>query len=178
MKVRDIKAFIRDVPDFPRKGILFKDITTLIKNKDAFNATINMFYDHYRGEKIDVVVAIEARGFIFGGALAYRLGCGFVPIRKPHKLPSESLHEEYQLEYGKDALEIHTDAIQPGLNVLILDDLLATGGTINAACKLVEKLGGVIIGLAFLIELTFLKGRESLKKYEVYSMISCDSEKD
>jgi adenine phosphoribosyltransferase len=172
----DLKSYIRSVPDFPKKGIVFKDITTLTKNPKAFGATVDEFYDHYKNKGIDAVVAVESRGFIFGGALAYRLGVGFIPVRKPGKLPAKTNRQEYQLEYGTDSLEIHIDAISKGMRVLILDDLLATGGTILATCDLVKSLGGNIVGLGFLIELTFLKGRERLKEYEVYSITSYDSE--
>jgi adenine phosphoribosyltransferase len=176
MKQLDIKQYIRSVPDFPKKGIIFKDITTLTKNPTAFKATIDQFYKQFKDKEIDAVVAIEARGFIFGAALAYKLRCGFVPVRKPHKLPAKTIRQEYQLEYGTDSLEIHTDAIIPGARVLIVDDLLATGGTVLATCELIKKLDGIIVGLAFIIELTFLKGREKLAEYEVYSITSYDSE--
>ncbi|MBI1807244.1 MAG: adenine phosphoribosyltransferase [Ignavibacteria bacterium] len=171
-----LQRHIRNVPDFPKKGIVFRDITTLLQDKTAFHQAINIFYDRYRTESIDKVVSIESRGFIFGSALACRLDAGFVPVRKPKKLPSSTLREEYQLEYGTDALEIHTDAINKGERVLIVDDLIATGGTVIAACNLVRKLGGEIIGLAFLIELTFLRGRDKLKGFDVFSIIKYDSE--
>ena len=171
-----LQRYIRNVPDFPKKGIVFRDITTLLQDKAAFSQAIEVFYDRYRTQSIDKVVSVESRGFIFGSALAYRLSAGFVPVRKPKKLPSETIREEYQLEYGKDALEIHTDAIKKGEKVLIVDDLIATGGTIVAACNLVKKLGGSIVGLAFLIELTFLHGREKLNDFEVFSIIKYDSE--
>jgi adenine phosphoribosyltransferase len=176
MKHLDIKQYIRSVPDFPKKGIVFKDITTLTQNPAAFKATVDEFYKQYKDKDIDAVVAVESRGFIFGAALAYKLGCGFVPVRKPHKLPAKTIKQEYQLEYGTDSLEIHTDAIIPGSRVLILDDLLATGGTILATCELIKKLEGSIIGLGFVVELVFLKGRERLAEYEVYSITSYDSE--
>jgi len=172
----NLRDFIRNVPDFPKKGIVFRDITTLLKDKRAFRKTIDVMYDKYKAAHIDKVVSVESRGFIFGSVLAYRLNAGFVPVRKPKKLPSITIREEYQLEYGTDSLEIHIDAISKGEKVLIVDDLLATGGTVQATCKLVEKLGGEIIGLAFLIELSFLNGREKLKGYVVSSIISYDSE--
>ena len=168
----DLRDFIRNVPDFPKKGIVFRDITTLLKDKSAFQKTIDIMYDQYKTAHIDKVVSVEARGFIFGSVLAYRLGAGFVPVRKPKKLPAKTITEEYQLEYGTDSLEIHIDAIKKGERVLIVDDLLATGGTVQATCKLVEKLGGEIIGTTFLIELSFLHGREKLKGYDVFSVIS------
>ena len=171
-----LENYIRNVPDFPKKGIVFRDITTLLRDADAFRRAVDSFYDHYRLMKIDKVVSVESRGFILGSPLAYRLGAGFVPVRKPHKLPAKTIREEYQLEYGQDALEIHTDAINPGEKVLIVDDLLATGGTISATCDLVRRLGGEIVGLAFLIELTFLKGRERLKGYDIHSLIAYTSE--
>ncbi len=157
-----IKSKIRDVPDFPREGILFKDITTVLRDPEAFKHAVNLLAKHYEKQKIDYIAGIEARGFIFGSALAYKLGVGFIPIRKPGKLPSKTERVSYDLEYGKDSLEIHTDAVEPGKRVLIVDDLLATGGTAEAAIKLVKKIGGVIVGIAFVVELEFLKGREKL----------------
>ena len=173
---KDLKQHIRSITDFPKKGIVFRDITTLLKNKTAFQKSIDILYEHFKNVRIDKVVSVESRGFIFGSALAYRLDAGFVPIRKPKKLPSKTIRQEYQLEYGTDALEIHTDAIEKGENVLVIDDLLATGGTITAACDLVKKLGGNIVGVAFLIELSFLNGRDKLKDYNIYSMITYDAE--
>lgn len=158
-----IKNAIRDVPDFPKKGILFRDITTAIKDKDVMKRMIDEIVDAFKDEKIDYVAGIESRGFIFGMPVAYSLGCGFVPIRKPNKLPAETFSVEYQLEYGTDKIEMHKDAIEKGKRVLIIDDLLATGGTAAAACELVKK-AGVLVGLAFVIELTDLKGREKLPK--------------
>lgn len=172
----DLRDSIRNVPDFPKKGIIFRDITTLLKDKIAFQKTIEIFYDRFKSYEIDKIVSVESRGFILGSALANRLCVGFIPVRKPNKLPSKTIREEYQLEYGKDALEIHLDAIQKGERILIVDDLLATGGTVQATCKLVEKLGGEIVGLTFLIELSFLKGREKLKEYNVHSIIQYDTE--
>lgn len=172
----DLVKLIRDVPGFPKEGILFKDITTLLKNKEGFAEALNAFYDLSKDKGITKVVGIESRGFIFGGALAAKLGAGFVPIRKPGKLPAKVFSESYELEYGTDTIEIHEDAIEPGDKVLMHDDLLATGGTMEAACKLVEKLGGEIVQISFLIDLTFLKGKEKLGKYEVHSLIELDSE--
>ncbi|MCX5657796.1 MAG: adenine phosphoribosyltransferase [Candidatus Omnitrophica bacterium] len=167
----DLKKFIRDVHHFPKKGIIFKDITTLLKEPEVFKEVIDTLYRRYKNKKIDVVVAVEARGFIFGGALAYKLGAGFVPVRKKGKLPHETLEVTYNLEYGTDTLTIHKDAIITGHNVLIVDDLLATGGTVGAVCDLVRKLKGRIAEVSFVIELSFLKGRERLAKYPVYSLV-------
>jgi adenine phosphoribosyltransferase len=171
-----LAAAIRNVPDFPKKGIVFRDITTMLKDKVAYRGYIDMMYERYKDRQIDKVVGIESRGFIGGGALAYRLGAGFVPIRKPGKLPAERIRQEYQLEYGSDAVEIHRDAITKGERILLHDDLLATGGTIEAACKLVEQLGGNIVGLTFLIELSFLQPRKRLSKYDIFSLISYENE--
>lgn len=167
---------IRNVPDFPKNGIVFRDITTLLKNKEAFHRFIDLMVERYKHERIDKVVGIESRGFIGGGALAYALGAGFVPIRKPGKLPAEKMRQEYQLEYGTDAIEVHRDAIAKGERILLHDDLLATGGTILAACKLVEQLGGTIVGLSFLIELSFLQPRKRLSRYDIFSLITYESE--
>ena len=169
--MEELKQVIRNVPDFPKPGIGFKDITTLIKDGVSFQKAIDIMSDHYNPNDVDVIVGIEARGFIFGSALAYKWGKGFVPVRKPGKLPAETLTEEYQLEYGTDSIEIHEDAISKNQRVLIVDDLLATGGTVAATCRLVEKLGGKIVGIAFLIELCFLKGIEKLTQYETFSII-------
>jgi adenine phosphoribosyltransferase len=162
---------IRSIPDFPKKGILFRDITTLLNNNKAFKASINDLAKALKNKKIDYIVAAESRGFIFGGALAYKLGCGFVPVRKPGKLPYKIHRHTYSLEYGKDSLEIHQDAFPKGSKVLVLDDLLATGGTALALIKLVKKLKGKIAAVLFLIELTALKGKNKLKGYPVYSLI-------
>ena len=167
----DLKELIRDVPDFPKKGIIFKDITTLLKDKDAFKEAVDKLAEECKGKKIDTVVAVEARGFIFGGVLAYKLGAGFVPLRKPGKLPYKTIKETYELEYGTDTLEVHEDAIKSGDNVLVIDDLLATGGTSLATVKLVEKLGGNVSKIVFLIDLAFLKGAEKLEGYDVSSLI-------
>lgn len=174
--MNELKNYIRNIPDFPKQGIVFRDITTLLKNPTAYHSVVNQIMEKFKDKNIDKVVGIESRGFILGAALAYNLGVGFVPIRKPKKLPAETFREEYQLEYGTDAIEIHKDAILPGENILLHDDLLATGGTINAACKLIEKLGGRIAGISFLIELSFLKGRKLLDDYEVHSLIKYDAE--
>ena len=171
MEMEYLKEKIRSVPDFPKKGILFRDITTLIGDKAAFGELIETLAKRYDNRKIDVIASVEARGFILGGALAYRLGAGIVPIRKEGKLPWKTHAASYDLEYGKDTLEIHCDALQKGDNVLIVDDLLATGGTCSATVTLVEQLGGKIIELVFMIELTDLKGREKLSGYPVFSLI-------
>jgi adenine phosphoribosyltransferase len=167
----DLKKHIRHVPDFPKAGILFYDITTLLKDAQGFKATIDLLATPYVGQGIDVVVGIESRGFILGGAVAERIGAGFIPIRKPGKLPSKALKETYDLEYGKDALEIHHDAVDKGQRVLIVDDVLATGGTAAAATQLVKKLGGDLHGLAFLIELIGLNGKARLAGEKVYSVL-------
>mgnify|MGYP001455586031 FL=1 len=172
----DLKSLIRNVQDFPKPGIGFKDITTLLKNGEALRAAIDQIAEHFSPFKPDLIVGAESRGFILGAPLAYKMGCGFVLIRKPGKLPAETERVTYQLEYGEDSLEIHKDAIKPGQRVLIIDDLLATGGTTKAVIKLVRRLGGEIIGAGFLIELDFLKGREQLKAYNVYSLIHYDCE--
>lgn len=172
----DLKAKIRNVPDFPKPGIGFKDITTLLKDPQAFHEAINRLAAHFAGRDIDVVVGVESRGFILGGALAYKWKIGLVPVRKPGKLPAATFSETYELEYGTDTLEIHKDAIQPGQKVLLIDDLLATGGTLKAAAGLIEKCGGRVIGIGCLIELTFLNGLEKLQNYDFYSLIQFDSE--
>jgi len=169
-----LKRLIREVPDFPKKGILFYDITTLLKDKVGYATLIDRLSEHYLDQKIDIVVGMEARGFIFAPAVAYRLNAGFVPVRKPGKLPAETAKFDYMLEYGSNALEIHKDAIQKGQRVLIVDDLLATGGTAEATAKLAAQLGGEIAGLGFVVELDFLKGREKLKGYEVMSLLHYD----
>lgn len=167
----DLKQLIREVPDFPKPGINFYDITTLLKDPAGFRRVIDAFAERFAGEGIDVVAAAESRGFLFGGALAYKLGVSLVPFRKPGKLPAESISVSYGLEYGKDALHLHKDAISAGQNVLILDDVLATGGTAAAVCELVEKLGGKVAGVAMLIELEFLKGRARLAGRDIVSLI-------
>jgi len=167
---------IRSVPNFPKQGIVFRDITTLLKDRSAFQRASDVLYEHYKDERVDKVVSIESRGYILGAVLAYRLKAGFVPIRKPGKLPAETISETYSLEYGTDTLEIHTDAIRTGERVLVHDDLLATGGTVQAGCRLVERLGGVILGLSFLIELDFLNGRQKLGSRDIFSIIRYDHE--
>jgi len=172
----DFKEKIRNIPDFPKKGIVYFDITTLLKDKDALRESVKQLAERYKDKKVDLVVGTESRGFIFGAALALELGAGFVPARKPGKLPAATIKREYELEYGKDAVEIHKDAIQQGQNVVIVDDLVATGGTIKATAELVKELGGNIIELAFLIELSFLNPRKKLDGYNIYSLIQYNSE--
>jgi adenine phosphoribosyltransferase len=167
----DLKTLIREVPDFPKPGINFYDITTLLKDKVGLKRTIQLLCEHYDQHRPDLVLGIEARGFIFAPALAYALGAGFVPVRKPKKLPALCESVEYALEYGTDILEVHRDAIEPGQKVLVIDDVLATGGTAAAVTRLVEKLQGKVVGLGFVIELNFLKGREKLNGYDVYSLL-------
>lgn len=171
MTTEELAALIRNVPDFPVPGIQFKDITTLLQNKVAFRRVIELLVERYAGQRIDVVAGIESRGFIFSAPLAYELGTGMVPIRKPGKLPADTYQVEYALEYGTNTLEIHRDAFEPGARVLIVDDLLATGGTVQAACDLVEKAGGKVAELVFLVELTFLNGREKLQPYPIFSLV-------
>lgn len=170
----DLKKLIREVPDYPKPGILFYDLTTLLKDKQGFRALIDRMCDHYKGHTVDIVVGMEARGFIFAPALAYRLGAGFVPVRKPKKLPAKTASISYALEYGTDTLEVHEDAIEKGGRVIICDDLLATGGTAAAAAQLVQKLGGKVAGAAFAVELTFLAGRSKLPGIDVFSLIQYD----
>jgi adenine phosphoribosyltransferase len=167
--VRALAEKIRDVPNFPREGILFKDITTLLQDARAFRQAVDMMAATYQGKSVELVVGVESRGFIFGGALAYLLNAGFVPVRKEGKLPGQKLSEAYALEYGSAVLEIHKDAIKSGQTVVIVDDLLATGGTARATAKLVQQLGGNVVGISFLIELKFLKGAEHLAEYNVVS---------
>jgi adenine phosphoribosyltransferase len=169
-----LKKLIREVPDFPKKGILFYDITTLLKDKLGFATLIDALSEYYLNRQIDLVLGIEARGFIFGPALAYRLNAGFVPVRKPKKLPAETAKVTYELEYGSDTLEMHKDAVRPGQRVLIVDDLLATGGTAAATVQLVKSLGGEIAGLGFVVELDFLKGRDKLAQYDVFALLHYD----
>ena len=170
----DLKKLIREVPDFPKPGILFYDITTLLKNKVGLATLVDRLAENYVDQKVDLVLGMEARGFIFAPALAYRLNAGFVPVRKVGKLPAETVKFDYALEYGTNSLEMHKDAIQPGQRVLIVDDLLATGGTAEATAKLAEMLGAEIAGLGFIVELDFLNGREKLKSYEVMSLLHYD----
>lgn len=166
-----LKQLIREIPDFPKPGILFYDITTLLKDKDGLRQTIDALCRRYEGQGIDVVLGVEARGFIFAPAIAYALNAGFVPVRKPKKLPAPCERVEYALEYGTDILEVHRDSVQPGQRVLIVDDVLATGGTAAATARLVEKLGGTVAGLGFVIELDFLKGRQKLNGYDIFSLV-------
>ena len=176
MSIKNIESFIRDVPDFPKKGIIFKDITPLLSNHAAMNETVSLMLKPFENEKIDAVCGIESRGFIFGALIANRLGISFVPIRKAGKLPADTIAESYELEYGTATIEIHSDAIKPGQRVLMVDDLLATGGTMAAACKLVERLGGKVVGCPFVVELTFLPGRKVLGNYHVHTLIEVAGE--
>jgi adenine phosphoribosyltransferase len=174
MDVAELRAKIRDIKDFPTEGILFKDITTLLKDGPAWRFAVDSLASHYQGDRVDVVVGVESRGFIFGGAIAHQLQAGFVPVRKLGKLPAKTIQVEYELEYGRDALAMHEDAIKPGQRVIAVDDLLATGGTMSATLRLVEQLGGQVVGVAFMIELAFLKGREKLRGYPLHSLIVYD----
>src|SRR5580704_429662 len=173
--MNDLKKLIREIPDYPKPGILFYDLTTLLKDKKGFQILVDRMCEHYANQKVDIVVGVEARGFIFAPALAYRLGAGFVPVRKPKKLPAKTAKVSYQLEYGTDTLEIHQDAIQPGQHVLISDDLLATGGTAAATVQLVRGLGGTVNGVVFAVELSFLNGRSKLPGLDVFSLIRYDA---
>ena len=170
----DFKKYIEDIKDFPEEGIIFRDVTPLMQDKDAFKETIDQFVSWANNleAKVDIVAGPEARGFLFGCPVAYNINAGFVPVRKPGKLPRETINESYDLEYGKNEVHIHADSIKPGENVVIIDDLLATGGTVEATIQLVEQLGGKVVGIAFLIELEALKGREKLKDYNVYSVLT------
>jgi len=176
MDIEQLKKKIRDVPDFPKKGVVFKDVTTLLKDADAFRTVMDHLHEQYRDAGLEAVVGIESRGFIFGAALADRLGIGFIPARKLGKLPADIVAEAYSLEYGTASLEIHRDAITPGMRVVIIDDLLATGGTLAATCRLVEKLGGIVAGIWILVELSFLHGADKLKQYPFYSLIKYEGE--
>jgi adenine phosphoribosyltransferase len=171
----DLKKLIREIPDYPKPGILFYDLTTLLQDPGGFHLLVDRLCEHYNGKKVDIVAGIEARGFIFAPALAYRLDAGFVPVRKPKKLPWKTVSVTYQLEYGSDQLEIHQDAVQPGQRVLLCDDLLATGGTASAAVQLVQKLGGRVAGAAFAVELCFLNGRVKLPGLDVFSLLKYDT---
>ena len=175
-KIAELRQAIRDIPDFPKPGIVFKDITPLLGNGVLFRRVIDLMADRYRSQSVDTVLGIESRGFIIGAALAYRLGAGFCIVRKPGKLPYETHRASYELEYGSDTLEVHRDGLKPGARALIADDLIATGGTAAAAVELVSKLGGEVVECAFVIELSFLKGREKLKPCGVYSIMQYDSE--
>ncbi len=175
--VNDLRSLVRNVVDFPKPGIVFRDITTVIHNARALRRTVELMADPFRNQGITMVAGIESRGFIFGAAIAMELGAGFIPIRKPGKLPAETTSESYELEYGSDAVEIHTDAIEQGQKVLMVDDLLATGGTMAAACRLIERLGGDVVGVSFLIELEFLGGRKKLgTSYPIHAIIGYDAE--
>jgi adenine phosphoribosyltransferase len=170
----DLKKLIREIPDYPKPGILFYDLTTLLQDKSGFHDLIDKLCEHYAGKKVDIIAGIEARGFIFAPALAYRMGAGFVPIRKPNKLPWKTAEVTYQLEYGTDKLQIHRDAVKPGDRVLVCDDLLATGGTAAAAVALVRQLGAEVTGAAFAVELSFLNGRAKLPGIDVFSLLKYD----
>ena len=174
--MKDLEALIRNVPDFPKKGIGFKDITTLLKDGPALRQAVQQMYEPFKDDGVQKIAGIESRGFILGGAMAYELGLGFVPFRKPGKLPADTLSESYELEYGTDSIEMHVDAVQKGEKVLIVDDLLATGGTAAAACRLIDRIGGSVVGVSFLIELSFLKGREKLPGRKINVLIDYDSE--
>jgi adenine phosphoribosyltransferase len=169
--MRELKSYIRDIPNFPKKGIIFKDVTTLLKNRSAFKKVVDEISARFKDKKVDFVLSVEARGFLFGAAVAYKLGAGIVPVRKKGKLPDKTFSVTYDLEYGKDTLEVHQDAFREGTRILIVDDLLATGGTTRAVVELVERMGGKIVGIAFVIELLPLKGRERLRGYPVISLI-------
>lgn len=171
MTIDELRNIIRDVPDFPKEGIIFKDITTLLKDRDALRSSIDLMIDKIKDKKIDLIVGIESRGFIFGTALAYAMGLGFAPVRKKGKLPAQTCSVTYQLEYGEDTVEIHEDAITEGMHVLIVDDLLATGGTARGAIDLIERLGGQITGILCLIELDFLEARKKIEGYDIFSLI-------
>ena len=169
--MENLKAIIREIPDWPKKGILFYDITTLLKDGQAYQQAVQALTLPYQNKSVDVVLGIEARGFIFASSVAYALKAGFVPIRKPKKLPAPTYQAQYSLEYGVDSIEVHQDAVQPGQRVLIVDDLIATGGTAKAAAELVERMRGILVGFAFLVELEFLHGRDLLKKYDITSIL-------
>ncbi len=172
----DLKKIIRNIPDFPKKGVVFRDITPLLKDAKAFRYAVDLMADHYKGVKIDLILGAEARGFVFGAVMAYKLGVGFIPIRKPGKLPYDTCNISYSLEYGENILEMHTDAIKSGENVLIVDDLVATGGTAKAKADLVEQRQGNVLGFCFLIELKFLNPRKVLQGYDIFSLIEYESE--
>lgn len=172
----NLKESVRTIPNFPKEGIMFRDVTSLLKDKAAFKESIRQFVEKYKDEHIDVIAGIESRGFIFGAALAHELDVGFVPIRKKGKLPGETVRQEYALEYGTDAIEVHKADIHAGSRVLVVDDLIATGGTVRAACDLIEKLGGVIAGCAFVIDLPDLKGKEKIKQYPIHALIEFEGD--
>ena len=175
MKASELRDCVRDIADFPKPGVTFKDITPLLSNTDAFRSTVDLIADHFEGQRVDRVLGVEARGFIIAAPVAYKFGAAFVPVRKAGKLPWEIERVEYELEYGTDLLEIHRDAVDPGDSVVIVDDVLATGGTAAATARLVEKLGGSVLGLAFVIELEFLKGRQKLEDHDVLSLITYEN---
>lgn len=172
----DLQKKLRLIPDFPKPGIVFFDITTLLKDADAFQEVINLLYERYKDIEFDMIAGTESRGFIFAATLAYKMNKGVILVRKPGKLPAETLSEEYALEYGTDSVEMHVDAVEDGMRVLVLDDLLATGGTALATCKLIEKAGGVVAGVGFMVELAFLSGRDKIDRFDVYSIINIDEE--
>lgn len=172
----DLKQKIRNIPDFPKKGVVFRDITTLLGDAEAFKYSVDRMVEYWRGKKIDAVLGAEARGFIFGAVIAYKLDVGFIPVRKPGKLPYKTCQASYDLEYGKNILQMHIDAIKKGDKILIVDDLAATGGTAKAKAELVEKMGGEVVGFCFLIELEFLNPRKFLKDYDIFSLIKYESE--
>jgi adenine phosphoribosyltransferase len=172
----DLKQKIRDIPDFPKKGVVFRDITTLLSDGGSFRYAVDRMSEHYENKKIDLVLGAEARGFIFGAVIAYKLGIGFIPVRKPGKLPFKTCQASYDLEYGQNVLQMHIDAVRKGDRVLVVDDLVATGGTAKAKAELVEKMGGIVEGFCFLIELEFLKPREALEGYDVFSIVKYESE--
>ncbi|MEY2461545.1 MAG: adenine phosphoribosyltransferase [Acidimicrobiaceae bacterium] len=174
MDANQLRECVRDIPDFPKPGVIYKDITPLLSTTDAFRSTIDLIADHFEGTTVDRVLGVEARGFIIAAPVAYRFSSAFVPVRKAGKLPWEIERVEYELEYGTDLLEIHRDAVEPGDHVVIIDDVLATGGTAAATIRLVEKLGGTVVGLGFVIELGFLHGREKLQGYDVLSLVTYD----
>lgn len=175
-RIESIKNKIRTIPDFPKKGVMFRDITTLLKDKEGLKDSVDILFERYKGKKIDTVAGVEARGFIIGGALAYKLGAGFVLIRKKGKLPHKTENHEYELEYGRDSIEVHLDAIMKGDNVLLVDDLIATGGTALASCKLIEKLGGNVVETAFIIGLPDLGGMKKLSSYGVFTIVDFEGD--
>ena len=172
----NLRRLIRNVPDFPKPGIVFRDITPLLAHAEGLTQAARKMADPFRRQMVDLIVGAESRGFIFGALVARELHCGFIPVRKPGKLPAQTITEKYQLEYGADQLQIHADAVKPGQNILMVDDLLATGGTMQACCRMVEKLDGHIVGISFLIELAFLNGRQKLIDYEIHSLISYETD--
>ena len=174
----DLKQKIRNIPDFPQKGVVFRDITTLLRDGEAFRYSVDKMVEYCNGKKIDAVLGAEARGFIFGAVVAYKLGIGFIPVRKPGKLPCKTSEISYELEYGKNILQVHVDAIKKGDRILIVDDLVATGGTAKAKARLVEKMGGIVVGFCFLIELEYLNPRKILEGYDVYSLVKYKSEQE